>query len=60
MAGRNVTDYVYLLAVDLRALQLVHEPLQLADRVSTVDQQPPVLVVAIIHVDRKDSEARSH
>lgn len=60
VAGRDVTDYVHLLAVDLRALQLVHEPLQLADRVGAVDQQPPVLVVAVVHVDREDPEARPH
>lgn len=51
---------MHLLAVDLGALQLVHEPLELADRIGAVDQQPPVLVVTIIHVDRENSETRSN
>lgn len=38
MSWRNVTDYVHLFAIDLRALQLVHEPLQLTDWIRAVDQ----------------------
>lgn len=60
VAGRDMTDDVHLLAIDLRTLQLVHEPLQFADRVGAVDEQPPVLVVAVIHVDRENPEAGSH
>lgn len=60
VTGRDMADDVDLLAVDLRSLQLVHEPLQLADRIGAVDQQPPILVVAVIHIDREDPEARSH
>lgn len=60
MSRRNMANYVHLLAIDLRALQLVHEPLQLADWIRAVDQQPPVLVIAIIHIDGQNSEAWSN
>lgn len=60
MTRRNMAYNVHLLAIDLGALQLVHEPLQLAYRISAVDQQPPVLVVAVVHIDGENSEARSN
>jgi len=55
-----MADYVHLLAVDLGALQLVHEPLQLANRVRAVDQQPPVFIVAVVHINGENPEARAH
>lgn len=60
MTGRNMAYNVHLLAAHLGALQLVHEPLQLADRVRAVDQQPPVLVVTVIHIDGENSKTRSN
>lgn len=60
MSRRYVADYVHLLAAHFRALQLVHEPLQFADRIRAVDQQPPILVVAVIHVNRENSKTRSN
>lgn len=52
MSWRYVADNVHLLAINLRALQFVYEPLQLADWIRAVDQKPPILIVAVIHVDR--------
>lgn len=60
MSRWDVTDYVDLLAVDLGTLQLVHEPLQLADRICAVDQEPPVFVVTVIHIDGEDPETWSN
>lgn len=60
MSRRNMADYVHFLAIDLRALQLVHEPLQLADRIRGVDQEPPIFVVTIIHIDGENPEARAN
>lgn len=48
---RNVADYVNFLAVDLCTLQLVHQPLQFAHRVRAINQQPPILVVTVIHIN---------
>lgn len=56
MSRRNVANYVHLLAIDLRALQLVYEPLQLADWIRAVDQQPPILIIAVIHIDGQNPE----
>eukprot|EP01136_Pigoraptor_vietnamica_P008611 Opistho-1_new@44151 len=56
-ARGNVPDDVDELALVLGGLKRVDEPLQLARRVRLVDQDPPVLVVAVVHVERHNAEA---
>lgn len=58
MSRWNMSDYMHLLAVDLSTLQFVHEPLQLANRIGAIYKKPPVLVVAIVHIDGEYSETR--
>lgn len=60
VSGRNVSDDVDLLVFELSALQLVNEPLQLGAGVGAVKQQPPVPVVAVVHVERDDAESGTH
>ena len=60
MSGRNVSDNVDFLVFELGALQLVNEPLQLGAGVGAVEQQPPVPVVAVVHVERDDAKTGTH
>lgn len=60
MSWRYVADNVHLFAINLRALQFVYEPLQFTDWIRAVNQKPPILIVAIIHVDRQNPETWSN
>lgn len=60
VSGRNVSNNVDLLVLELGALQLVDEPLQFGAGVGAVEQQPPVPVVAVVHVERDDAKTWSH
>jgi len=37
MSGRDVANYVHLFAIDFSTLQLIHKPLQLANRICAID-----------------------
>lgn len=60
MTGRNMPDNMHLLVGELSGLQFIDEPLQLGGRIGAVQQQPPVLVVAVVHVQRDDAKTGPH
>ena len=59
VSGRDVAEEVNLLPAELRHLQLVHQPLQLVRGVRGVQQQPQVLVHAVVHVQTAESHNES-
>ena len=57
IVGRNVAKDVHLLAGQLRAVQLLHQPLQLVARVHRVVERPRVEPGAVVRVQTDDSKA---
>lgn len=59
MPGWYVPQHMDFLAVKFGILQLVYKPLELFDRIRAVYQQPPIFVVAVIHVQRNYAKSRA-
>jgi hypothetical protein len=56
MSRRNVSNNMDFLILQLGALKFINEPLQFGSRVGAVEQEPPVLVVAVVHVEGDDAK----
>lgn len=56
MTRWNVADDVDLLIGELGTLEFVDEPLQLSGWVRGVQKEPPVLIIAVVHVEGDDTE----
>lgn len=51
-----MTQHVHFFPIELSVLQFVYEPLELFDWIGAVQEQPPVFVVTVVHVQRYYTE----
>ena len=61
MLSVNQSDAsIYLVPTELSYLQFIDQPLELVGRVGGVEEEPEVLVHAIVHVETDHSQTRRH